>query len=91
MTSNSMVSNYQTMNRLDYATGYGSRVHILQKVNPKNTLCGARVYSRWADMAEPKPAEVCKSCYKAAQSEGLINFEICPTCHGTGKQRSAVA
>lgn len=73
------------MARLDYGTGYGARVHILQGDSSRSALCGVTTHVAWTSSEEPKPADICKSCFHAAEATGLISYEICPACSGTGK------
>ena len=70
--------------RLNYATGYGSRVHILSE-SRMVALCGVTTHEDWAKQEDPKPSDVCKSCYKSAERDGLINYQPCAACGGTGK------
>ena len=72
------------MARLDYATGYGSRVHILQ-TDSRDALCGTHTHQDWSEPEEPKPADICKRCLSAAENLGMIDYVVCPQCQGTGK------
>lgn len=73
------------MARLDYVTGYGSRVHILQGDGSRDTLCGKPAHHEWSEADDPVPSDICKNCMRTAQDQGLLTYEICSQCSGTGK------
>ena len=72
--------------RLNYATGYGRRVHILAGDSSRLSLCGVVTHDDWVGDTDPEPGVICKSCYNSAKREGLIDWTPCTHCGGTGRE-----
>lgn len=54
---------------MNYATGYGVRVHIVLPGQYQYTYCGKRVYTAWNTVAPPAENMVCKNCKSATERE----------------------
>jgi hypothetical protein len=61
---------------MNYATGYGVRVHILLPDQTHQTYCGKRVYNHWVTNSPPAANTICKNCKSAAWKENSETHHI---------------